>query len=126
MLTLLAVPSCCCLKTKDAKQSTKEEASCCTSVEAELPASKSTRIPAEGMPDPCDCEMTASQTLGLPEKSILIVENTMPDFSTDWVEIQALSDVDNGERVDSSAKSHLSVIHPPGLRSCQVYCVYRI
>lgn len=127
MLALLALPSCCCLKSQEKEEDCGVgEESCCASVEESLPTPIEPLIPSNDFPDPCDCEMSVAQVLTLPENEFLKVETSENDYSTDWVEINEISNVHNSE-VDISPSTALSLAYnPPGRRYFQDYCVIRI
>jgi len=126
MLALLVLPSCCCLKqgnSKDSKASKKEEcgSKCCAGLSASLPVPAA---PLGSEKAPCDCEQIASQVLGLPEDGVTVAANLESDFATEWIEIE----VPAFFQTDSGPKSLVnpSSVQPPGRRFCQEYCVYLI
>jgi len=129
MLALLALPSCCCLKQQDKKDCGVEEKSCCASVDETLPATPVSELPlfpANGLPDPCDCEMSVTQVLGLPESGFFKVETSENDGSTEWIVIHENSIDQNTEIEISPSVALYLAFHPPGRQYFQDYCVYRI
>jgi len=122
MLVLLAQPFCCCLFAMEEAGQNMAEMPCCESSETPMQDA----VPMHNDTDPCDCDSHEAVVMITPENASSGAIVWKLDFIVDQPALQETVLYPRGEVLVSGSYGSLSAFHPPGWRSCQEYCVYRL